>query len=309
MKPWSRRDFVKQLITGTGAAILPSPLLFGNSLENDNSRLIILHTNDVHSRIEPFPAKDKRYGGQGGVERRYALIQKIRAENPNVLLVDSGDIFQGTPYFNFFKGELEMKLMTQMGYEAGTMGNHDFDAGIDGFVKQLDHAKFPFLTANYDFHDTLLEGRTQAYQIIEKGPFKIGLFGIGIELDGLVPENLYLETQYLDPIEIAQDQSKLLRKKGCDLIICLSHLGFKYQTDKVSDIDLATRVPEIDLILGGHTHTFLESAHTVSHDSGHPDTLISQAGWGGIKLGKVEYSKNRAGQTAAVVQSTLESIV
>ena len=287
--PWSRRHFLRSVAISSGAMAAPS-LLASQQSRFDRDSLVVLHTNDVHSRVDPFPARDKRYGGQGGVLGRINLIKKVREQYANVLLLDAGDIFQGTPYFNFFKGELEIKLMSEMGYDAATMGNHDFDAGIEGFVKQLPHARFPFLCSNYDFSQTELHGLTRSNVILKRGEYTIGLFGIGIELQGLVPKNLYGETRWLDPIEIAKEQSVELRRRGCDIIICLSHLGYRYKNDKICDVQLARRVPEIDLILGGHTHTFLETADEVQHEND-SSTYIAQAGWAGLRLGMIRFGK------------------
>lgn len=254
----------------------------------DEVRLTILHTNDMHSRIEPFPADDKKFAGKGGMSQRAAIIQKIRSEVEHVLLLDSGDIFQGTPYFNFFGGETEFKLMSAMGYDVATLGNHDFDGGMDGFYRQLPHANFPFVVCNYDFRHTVLQNKIQPYTILRKGSLKIGVFGIGIELQGLVPEHLYGETIYLDPITEAQRISNLLRyDEKCDLVICLSHLGLKYQNGKVSDEVLATQTSGIDLILGGHTHTFLPSPLEYKNRAGDM-VVVNQVGWGGIVLGRLE---------------------
>jgi len=255
--------------------------------DSDITKLCILHTNDVHSRIEPFPMDGGRNQGLGGAERRAALINKIRAEEKNVLLFDSGDIFQGTPYFNVFGGELEIKLMSEMKYDASTMGNHDFDAGIDGFEKQLKHADFPFIVSNYDFSDTVLDGRTYPYRIFELDGLLIGVVGVGIELEGLVPQTLYKNTRYLDPIKSAQKQAALLKQDlDVDYVICLSHLGYEYRDSKVSDIHLAQNTSDIDLILGGHTHTFMRKPDIRRNRQG-KEVIISQAGWGGILLGHI----------------------
>src|SRR5690606_30548391 len=243
---------------GSLALAMTPNLLFGQGLdllaEKSEYKLTILHTNDQHSRIEPFDSSYSKNPNQGGFARRASLIQKIRQEEPNVLLLDSGDIFQGTPYFNFFGGELEFKLMSMMGYDAATMGNHDFDNGLEGFKNVRRHAKFPFICSNYDFSDTILDGQTEPYRIFNKDGIRVGIFGLGIELAGLVGKKSYGETEYLDPIEMAQEYSELLRKdKKCDLVICLSHLGFDYgeNSKKVSDKVLAVNTSDIDLILGG----------------------------------------------------------
>ena len=145
-----RRDFISR-VAGGAAALGLSSVPFDILARNEIIKLTILHTNDVHSHIDPFPMNDPKYPGMGGVAQRAAIIDKIRAEEKNVLLLDSGDIFQGTPYFNLYGGELEMKLMSKMQYDASTVGNHDFDNGLDGLAKQLPHASFPFLCSNYDF--------------------------------------------------------------------------------------------------------------------------------------------------------------
>ncbi len=253
-----------------------------------SKRLTILHTNDTHSNIDPFPANHAKYPGMGGVSKRYALIQQIRSEEEHVLLLDAGDIFQGTPYFNKYGGVLEMKLMSTMGYDAATMGNHDFDAGLDGFLKAKAHGSFPFLCANYDFSSTVLKGHTQAHTTIERGGLKVGIFGLGVELKGLVPESKYGATRYLDPIEAANQQAELLQKAGCDLIICLSHLGFEYPDERVSDRILARKTKNIHLILGGHTHTFLDQPLVEQNREGEP-VLINQVGYAGLRLGRIDF--------------------
>lgn len=254
------------------------------------SRLTILHTNDVHSRLEPFPMDGGKYAGLGGAARRAKMIEQIRNEVASVLLLDAGDIFQGTPYFNLYKGEPEIKLMTAMKYDAATMGNHDFDAGAEGFAKQLPHASFPILTANYDFTQTPLEGKTQPYTIIKKGKIKIGIFGLGIELKGLVPDEAYGNTKYLEPIQIANSVAEKLKKREhCDMVICLSHLGYSYSFRKVSDMILAKETEHIDLIIGGHTHSFLDQPTVMNNKVG-KEIVINQVGWAGIRLGRLDFS-------------------
>lgn len=294
-----RKKFLKTVGGGALGLTLAPNLLSASPLnlfaESQGTKITILHTNDQHSRIEPFEASYSRNPNQGGFARRAALIQKIREQEPNVLLLDSGDIFQGTPYFNFFGGELEFKLMSMMGYDAATMGNHDFDNGLEGFKKVLPNAKFPFLCANYDFEDTILDGLTQPYKVFNKNGVKIGIFGVGIELKGLVGKKSYGETEYLDPIDIANDYAKLLRnEKKCDLVICLSHLGFEFKDNpnKVSDKILASKTSGIDLILGGHTHTFLPEPQQFLNKDGR-NVLVNQVGWAGLLLGKIDFHFDR----------------
>nr|WP_294877397.1 metallophosphatase [uncultured Pedobacter sp.] len=284
----NRRDFLRT--GGIAAAALALNLnAFEAEAAGGVTKLTILHTNDVHSRVEPFPIDGSKYEGLGGTARRAALIKKVRSEEKNVLLFDAGDIFQGTPYFNKFGGELEIKLMTAMGYDAATMGNHDFDNGMEGFYKQLPHANFPILCSNYDFSNTILNKSTLPYKIFKKDGLKIGVFGLGVELHGLVDEKNYGDAVYLDPIAKANEIADILKNDfKCDLVICLSHLGYKYPTDKVSDQILAKNNKSIDLIIGGHTHTFMDQPEDVQNLSG-AITTINQVGFAGINLGRVDY--------------------
>lgn len=285
-----RRDFVRNSFLVTGGLVVSSKLLAqGSNREAKKvARLTILHTNDTHSNIDPFPANHSKYPNMGGVSKRYSLINKVREEEEHVLLLDAGDIFQGTPYFNKYGGVLEMKLMTEMGYDVATMGNHDFDAGLDGFLKAKQYAKFPFVCANYDFSKTILKDQTVPHVILKKGKIKVGIFGIGVELKGLVPDSKFGDTIYLDPIKTANSQAELLKKKGCELIICLSHLGYEYADDKISDRRLARETKNIHLILGGHTHTFLEKPTEEKNLDGQT-VLINQVGWAGLQVGRLDF--------------------
>ena len=283
-----RRSFLKKV--GTMSLLVGSNTFPLHAfLKAEITKLTILHTNDVHSRIEPFPMDGGLNQGLGGAANRTALIKEIRAEEKNVLLLDSGDIFQGTPYFNYFGGELEFKLMSAMKYDAATIGNHDFDAGIDGLFKQLPNANFPFLICNYDFSDTIMNGQTKPYKIFLKDDIRIGILGLGIELDGMVPAKQFGNTLYLDPIENANRIGEVLKNdEKCDLVICLSHLGYKYNNGRVSDIDLAKKSRNIDLILGGHTHTLLNVPEKHINLDGR-EVLISQVGWAGMVLGRIDF--------------------
>lgn len=289
----NRKEFLKAIGGGTLAMTLAPNLLMAENFnilkQNSAYKLTILHTNDQHSRIEPFDASYSRNPNQGGFARRAHLIKEIRKAENNVLLLDSGDIFQGTPYFNMFGGELEFKLMSMMGYDASTMGNHDFDNGLEGFLRVLPNAKFPFICSNYDFKNTILDGKTEPYKIFMKDGIKVGIFGVGIELDGLVGKKQYKETKYLNPVEIAQHYANFLKKeKKCDLVICLSHLGYKYDEDKISDVTLAPQTENIDLILGGHTHTFLPEPQKYTNKAG-KTVLVNQVGWAGLLLGRIDF--------------------
>jgi 5'-nucleotidase len=282
-----RRKFLTQAALTGGALALASVAPAGAQAET--ARITILHTNDVHSHLDPFPMDGSRNEGLGGVAARAALIKEIREEGDEVLLLDAGDIFQGTPYFNMYKGEPEVKAMSMMGYDAATMGNHDFDGGLDNFAAQLQHAGFPVLICNYDFTGTTMENKVQPYKIFQKGPLKIGVLGVGIELKGLVPDELYGKTIYREPVEAANQNAAVLRKQGCDMIICLSHLGDKYDDDKVSDEILAKESFDIDLIISGHTHRFFDEPRKYRNRRG-GDTVVNQVGWAGIQLGRLDYS-------------------
>lgn len=284
-----RRSFIKNTTAAAGLLGVGGLGMSNFSLKA-KKHITILHTNDVHSHIEPFSIKDPKYANQGGVARRSILINSIRKENPNVLLLDAGDIFQGTPYFNFYGGELEFKLMSQLGYDAATIGNHDFDNGLDGLAAQMPHAQFELLTANYDMRNTIMDGLTKPYKVFIKDGVRVGVFGLGVKLAGLVTKKMYKETVYLDPIEMAQETVQKLRQdEHCDLVICLSHLGYDYK-DKtiISDLNLARATSGIDLIIGGHTHTFLEKP-TIAQNKNQEFVLINQVGWGGLQLGRIDF--------------------
>ena len=285
-----RRTFLKHI--GASSLLVGMGGLGSLSMKPANTKQItILHTNDVHSHIDPLPATDPFSPNKGGVARRAALIDQIRQENPHTLLFDAGDIFQGTPYFNFYGGELEFKLMSMLKYDAATLGNHDFDNALEGLYAQLPHAKFDFIISNYDFSNTILNGHTLPYKIYHLNGIKIGVFGIGVELEGLVNKQMYGETVYLNPIEIAQDmERKLHNEEHCDLIICLSHIGYEYKDNpnKVCDLKVAAQTSYIDLIIGGHTHTFL-SKPTLVTNRREKITLVNQVGCYGINLGRIDF--------------------
>ncbi len=299
-----RRKFIRNTSAASmiaGAGLWSNTALaagFFTTVEEKESfkKITILHTNDTHSHIEPI--NGGRDDGKGGVARRAALIKKVRNENPNTILLDCGDIFQGTPYFNFYGGELEIKLMSMMGYDAATIGNHDFDAGIDGLYKQLPHADFDFVISNYDFSNTIMEGQTKPYKVMVKDGVRIGMFGLGIQLDGLVAPKMFKETEYLDPLMVAQDMVIALREKEqCDIVICMSHLGYKYGSSKISDTTLAQQTSGIDLIIGGHTHTFLEQPDLVTNAVGET-VMVNQVGCYGINVGRIDFYMNK-GKLAA----------
>ncbi|UII79250.1 metallophosphatase [Flagellimonas sp. CMM7] len=300
-----RRDFLTN--TAATSALIGLGGLGLNSCSGLNSRHItILHTNDVHSHIDPFPSSHSSYANLGGVARRAALVDNIRNENPNTLLFDAGDIFQGTPYFNFYGGELEFKLMSKLNYDAATIGNHDFDNGVDGLLAQVPHAKFELLSANYDFTNTVMEGFVKPFKIYMVDGIKIGVYGIGIALDGLVTKRLYKETKYLNPFEIALDMERNLKEEeNCDLVICLSHLGYDYdRPERPSDTQLAQSTHYTNLIIGGHTHTFLDKPDVRINKNG-DSVLVNQVGAFGINLGRIDFyfdgKKNASANGVSIV--------
>ena len=285
-----RRNFLLQTsaaasLTAIGGLTLPS------FTTKKKKHITILHTNDTHSHVEPFEPSHYKFANKGGVARRATLVENIRKENPNTLLFDAGDIFQGTLYFNYFGGELEFKLMSMLKYDLATIGNHDFDNTIEGLYKQLPNANFNFVSANYDFKNTVLDTHIKPYQIFKKDGIKIGVFGLGIELEGLVGKKMYKETKYLDPVEISQDMSRILKdEQQCDLVICLSHLGYynKRNPKRISDLNLAKVTKNIDLIIGGHSHTFLPKP-TIVKNADHQNMLVNQVGCYGINVGRIDF--------------------
>lgn len=300
-----RREFIQHASATTALVTLCGLGL--QSFTKTPKKITILHTNDVHSHIDAFGPEDSRNANKGGVARRANLIETLRKENPNTLLLDAGDIFQGTPYFNYYGGELEFKLMSKLKYDAATIGNHDFDNTINGLYAQLPHAEFDFISANYDFSNTIIDSHVKPYKVFKKDGVKIGVFGLGIELNGLVDPAMYRETKYLDPIEITQDMTRILKtEKQCDLIICLSHLGYHYKNNpnKISDLKLAEATKDIDLIIGGHTHTFLRKPTIIKNIEG-KNTLVNQVGCYGIYLGKIDFyldtEKNKSANGTSII--------
>lgn len=279
-----RRLFLQQTGVVAGAAMVAPSLI---SAKKKPNKLVILHTNDTHSNIDPFPVNHPKFPNMGGVSRRASLIRSIRDQEENVLLLDAGDIFQGTPYFNKFKGVLEMKTMGAMNYDIVTLGNHDFDIGMEAYKSALSHASFQVVNANYELSSTPLKEVVKPYTIIRKAGFKIGVFGVGVDLQGLVPDENWKGLTYQDPIAAAQKQADALRKEGCDVVICLSHLGYEYKTNQVSDKILAASTHGINVIIGGHTHTFLEDMQEFKNKEGKA-VFVNQVGYGGLKLGRID---------------------
>lgn len=290
----NRRRFIRNGlvgITGFGLAATPFNILANEDFVN----ISILHTNDLHCHIEPFGDDNQKFAGKGGLARISAFVKRVKAENNNTLLFDAGDMFQGTPYYNYFKGELIMQLMSAVGYDAGTIGNHEFDDGLEGILDSLPAAKFPIINSNYDFSNTILAGKFPRWKIFKKSGIKVGVYGLGVELKGLVGDKNFGKTVYFDPIKTAVEMESFLKnEKKCDLVICLSHLGFQYRENKVSDIVLANETYITDLIIGGHTHTFLEEPLVQKNKAG-KQVIVNQASWGGMVLGKIDFTFERSG--------------
>ena len=284
-----RRDFIIQ--TSAATAITLSGFGLSSFSSAKTKRITILHTNDTHSHLDTFPQTDAKFPNQGGAAKRATIFNKIKNENPHTLILDAGDMFQGTPYFNYYGGELEIKVMNMLQYDAGTIGNHEFDNGINSLAEQIQKANFDIINANYDFKNTLMNGLTKAYKVFVKDGIKIGVFGLGIKLEGLVNKSEYGETLWNNPIEIAQDVTRILKDElKCDLIICLSHLGYHYgnNSQMISDLDLAAKTKNIDLIIGGHTHTFLEKP-TVVLNAEQKEVVVNQVGCYGVRNGQIDF--------------------
>src|SRR5215208_3971135 len=250
--------------------------------------ITILHTNDTHSQIDPLPANDAN-AGKGGVARRATLVKRVRKENPNTLLVDAGDVLQGTPYFNFYKGEVEYKAMSAVGYDVGTLGNHEFDNGVEALAAALKFANFDIVSANYDVKGTVLEGRLKPYVVKTVGGIRIGLFGLGVSPVALITPANFKGVTYIDPVIAARDVVKKLREEErCSLVVCMSHLGF-IKDGKQGDLLVASQVDGIDFIASGHTHTFMDQPVTQTQPCG-AKTLIFQVGKSGIYVGRVDFT-------------------
>ena len=287
-KLWNRRQFIKTSALAGGFVLINRIPVFGNYL-TDTKKITILHTNDFHSHLDPFPIDGSRNQGLGGMAARSELIRKIRAKEKNVLLFDAGDMFQGTPYFNYFKGEIELKAMSEIGYDAATLGNHEFDAGIETLANAMQYAKFPIINSNYDFSDTPMAGKTIPNKIFDVDGIRIGVYGLGIEFNGLVPDKLIGKSKCHNALDVALEQENYLKKeKYCDLIICLSHLGLEYAEKKISDVVLAKNTNFTSLIIGGHTHTFMKEPMEISNLKKRI-CKVFQVGCNGLKLGRIDF--------------------
>lgn len=254
----------------------------------EEKQLVILHTNDTHSTVMPLNENlnDTMKAGRGGYLRRLAMLKEERAKDPELLLFDSGDFSQGSPYYTIYEGEVEVGLMNMMRYDAATIGNHEFDFGLDNMARLFRMAEFPIVCANYDFTGTVVEGLVKPYVVLERKGLKIGVFGVAPKLEGLVSKANYEGVSYLDPVEKAREVSDLLRnEEKCDVVVCLSHLGWAIQPD-VEDSTLVAGTSNIDIVLGGHSHTYLTELQWVKNRDGR-EIPVDQNGKHGIFIGRM----------------------
>lgn len=262
-------------------------LLFSLSIfaQNEN-KLVILHTNDTHSQIEAFGDQAGDNKGKAGLARRATIIKNIRKQYPNILLLDAGDFIQGTPYFNMFGGELEVKAMNQLGYDVVTLGNHEFDNGVDFLANMLKNAKFDVVSANYDVSNTALKNTVKPYVIKNVNGIKVGIIGLNVRPNGLISDKNFEGIRFLNPIEEVNHYARILKEdEKVDMVIALSHLG--YQSDsQFSDKKVAAESRNVDVIIGGHSHTFLPEPVKVDNLDGKP-VLITQSGSKGMNVGKL----------------------
>lgn len=252
----------------------------------DTKKLILLHTSDVHSRIEPVNQKGDRNYNEGGFVRRAAFLKQFRKEHENLFLFDCGDISQGTPYYNMFQGEVEVRLMNEMGYDAMTIGNHEFDFGMDNMARIFKMADFPVVCANYHLEATPLKDIVKPYVIFEKYGLKVGVFGLGADPQGLIQANKCEGLVYEDPVAASDRITALLKGEGCDVIVCLSHLGFEM------DQQLVAKTRDIDVVLGGHSHTFMEGPKTYLNIDGQ-EVYVMHTGKSGVRVGCLDLTLRR----------------
>ena len=291
----SRRNLAFAAAPRTALELLATPLWSPLSAPLLQAQLgekliTILHTNDTHSQIDPLPDNDGQYPGKGGVARRATLVKRVRKENPNTLLIDAGDSFQGTPYFNFYKGEVEFKSMSLIGYDAATLGNHEFDNGVDALAAAMKFANFDFVSSNYDVRGTPLESRVKPYAVRVVGGIRVGLLGLGVSPERLITPGNFKGVKFIDPVQAAREVvAKLRGPERCSLILGMSHLGYypENRVGGVGDSQVAAQVDGIDFIASGHTHTFMRQPVIAKTPSG-GNTIIFQVGRSGIYVGRVD---------------------
>lgn len=250
-------------------------------------KLVILHTNDTHSQVEPSEKSSLATSDMGGYARRMGVIEKIRSEEKNVLLLDAGDYWQGTPYFNFFNGRIEIDALNRMKYDATTLGNHEFDNGTDTLAAVIQNLNIPLISSNYDVTNSVIRDFVKPWIVIKKAGLKIGVMALNVNPESLILESNIRDVNYIDPVAKAQEISEYLKKKEkCDLIICMSHLGSDENSKSVNDFEIARKTKFIDVIIGGHSHTMLENTKT--QNAAGQDVIIAQMAKSGFYLGRID---------------------
>ena len=253
----------------------------------DKVKLVILHTNDTHSQVEPSEKSSLATSDMGGYARRMGVIEKIRSEEKNVLLLDAGDYWQGTPYFNFFNGRIEIDALNRMKYDATTLGNHEFDNGTDTLAAVIQNLNNPLISSNYDVTNSVIRDFVKPWIVIKKAGLKIGVMALNVNPESLILESNIRDVNYIDPVAKAQEISEYLKnKEKCDLIICLSHLGSDKDSKSVNDFEIARKTKFIDVIIGGHSHTMLENTKT--QNAAGRDVIIAQMAKSGFYLGRID---------------------
>lgn len=290
-----RRHFLGSMAAAAAATQMP----LKGSEKDSTARITLLHTNDTHSHIEPFGPGNGAASGKGGMARRATMVRQARASIPNLLLLDAGDTFQGTPYFNQYKGKLDYELMSKVGYDASTLGNHDFDNGVDMLLEAMEFAKFPFLNCNFDCKGApALAKRLAPWMVKEYPGFRVGLTGVGVDFKGLVSAENHKGVDWRSPDEALKPVIRHLREvEKVDLVVLISHLGYDLRGDAMDDLHLPGLAPGIDVIIGGHSHTFLDQPTKIQQERG--ETHIFQVGWGGINLGRMDFAMAKGQVRAA----------
>jgi 5'-nucleotidase len=301
--PLDRRDFLSALGAAGAAAGLGTgcarPATAPGPDTPGYGRVTLLHTNDTHSRVEPFGPGNGSLSGRGGMARRATMVKALRKTIPNLLLLDAGDTFQGTPYFNLYKGRLDYKLMSLVGYDAGTLGNHDFDNGVEALLEAMQEATFDFVNCNFVCRDAPALGKRLRPYVIKDFPgIRVGITGVGVAFKGLVSPANHKGVDWMDPDKALKPVIAHLREKEkVDLVVLLSHLGYDEKGQGWDDLSVAKQVPGIDAIIGGHSHTFLDQPVKVANAGG--ETLVFQVGFAGVNLGRMDFVTARGEVKAA----------
>ena len=252
-------------------------------------QIVILHTNDTHSTIEPVSkySKVKEAAGKAGCVRRATMVKQLREQNPDILLFDSGDFSQGSTFYTMYKGDVEVGLMNIMGYDAATIGNHEFDFGLDNLARLARQAKFPIVCSNCDFTGTPCQDVIKKYCVVVRDGVRIGVFGLTPKIEGLVMKENMAGVKYIDPIQATKEMVSVLRdKERCDIVVCLSHLGWKLAPEYIDDQVLISSTTGIDIVLGGHSHTYMKEMEWVDNAEG-KSIPVDQNGKHGAFVGKI----------------------